>query len=374
VGYPLFLRWYTKIRPTKKVIPNLRGYRSSDADHTLPSITILVPAYNESLWIDEKIRNLASIDYPRDKLKVLIYCDGCTDDTASIAQATIQEAICADTFYEIIENETNQGKVAVLNQCIPHIDSDLCALTDVSSLISVDALLLAAEHFNNTKIGVVNSNYSLLDKRYTGENLYWQYQQKIKEAESNLGATIGCHGAFYLFRTKLFTTLNQDTINDDFILPMKIVEKHYKAIQEPAMLALELEATDQKQDFRRRLRISAGNMQQTVRLWRLFNPLHFGIAFTFFSGKALRLITPHLLLTVFFLPLLQLEYVGYLVLFLAQCFFYLAALTGCVIPNTRKNKLIGTITYFVSGHIAGLLGGLQYLLGIHPNCHKRIQH
>jgi cellulose synthase/poly-beta-1,6-N-acetylglucosamine synthase-like glycosyltransferase len=366
IGYPLILRWYAKRCPPRQSPPASRRYRPCKSDQDLPSVTILLPAYNEAPWISEKIRNLASIDYPRDKLKVLIYCDGCSDETAQIARATIQEAICADTFYEVIENKLNRGKVAVLNQCIAQITTDICALTDVSALISVDALLLAAEHFNTPSVGVVNPSYRLLHHHYTGESQYWQYQQNMKQAETSLGSVIGCHGAFYLFRTHLFEPLAADTINDDFILPMQIVQQHYQAVYEPAMLAVELESTDQPDDFRRRLRISAGNMQQALRLWRLFNPRNLGIAFTFFSGKGLRLLMPYFLLLVLLLPLLRLEQPGYQAFLTAQCLFYLLALTGYLLPGTRNNKWIGAITYFVAGHTANLIGGWQYLLGLSP--------
>ncbi len=362
VGYPLFLRWYAKRHPAPKTDQKQRSYQVSSSDKSLPSVTVLIPAYNEAAFIGEKIRNLASLDYPRNKLKILIVCDGCEDNTADIARATIQEVICADTFYEVIDCETNQGKVALLNQFIPLVESEICVLTDVSALISVDALLLAAEHLREPNVGVVSASYRLLSQRFTGESHYWNYQQRIKQAESHLGSALGCHGAFYLFRTSLFTPLDNDTINDDFILPMKIVEKHYRAVYEPDMLAIELEPTDQPADFHRRLRISAGNMQQFLRLWRLFDPRNLGLAFTFFSGKALRLLTPYLMFVLLVLPALKLDSIWCQALLAGQCLFYLIALMGWLSPALRETKLVGLITYFVAGHSASLLGGWQYLL------------
>lgn len=362
VGYPLFLRWYAHLHPAKQTQPGSRGYLPNADDNLLPSVTVLMPAYNEAGYISEKIRNLASIDYPRNKLKVLIICDGCSDETAQIARATMQEAICADTFYEVIENQTNRGKVACLNEYIPQLSTDLCVLSDVSALISVDALLIAARHMANPAVGVVAASYHLLNQQFAGESSYWRYQQRIKLTESNLGSVLGCHGAFYLFRTELFEPLDRDTINDDFILPMRIIEKRFKAVYEPAMLAIELEPTDQPADFRRRLRISAGNMQQILRLWRLFSPQHSKVAFTFFSGKALRLLTPYLLLILLILPFAHLDQRAYQLLIASQGLFYLTALAGWAIPFCRRNKITSLVTYFVVGHSASLIGGWQYLL------------
>ncbi len=364
IGYPMLLRWYAKFNPTPKMAQSSRSYQACSQDQSLPSVTILIPAYNEADYIGEKIRNLASLDYPRDKLKVWIVCDGCQDETADIARATIQEAICADTLYEVMECDTNRGKVAVLNHYIPLVTSEICVLTDVSALISVDALLVAAEHMTQPDVGVVSASYRLLSQTHAGESSYWVYQQRIKQAESRLGSALGCHGAFYLFRTALFTPLATDTINDDFILPMRIVEQRYRAVYEPDMLAIELEPTDQPTDFHRRLRISAGNMQQLLRLWRLFNPLNLGLAFTFFSGKALRLVTPYLMFFLLLLPAMQLDKLWCQLLFAGQSLFYLTALAGWLLPSLRAYKPTALITYFVAGHSASLIGGWQYLLGV----------
>ncbi len=367
VGYPLLLKMISRKGALTSDINNQRSYIASQKDLELPSITVIVPAYNEEQWIAEKIRNLASVDYPRKKLRVLIYCDGCSDNTASIAEQTVQEAFCSDTHFEILNEKINRGKIAAINDCMKLVDSDICALSDVSSLISIDALLIAAKHFDDQQVGVVNSGYYLLNEQYSGEANYWRYQRNIKSAERTLGATIGCHGAFYLFRTHLFEPLAADTINDDFILPMTIVQKHYRAQHEPLILAIEMEPTDEENDFKRRLRISAGNMQQTIRLWRLFNPKYVGVAFAFFSGKGLRLLTPYLLITMLLLPLLCIDNIFMQLFLLGQLSFYIIAAVGFLVSSARKNKLINFICYFVAGHSANLIGGWQYLTKHNPD-------
>lgn len=291
VGYPLLLKWLP-LKQQKTTAPFVeRAYKASQTDSQLPSITVIVPAYNEEQWIAEKIRNLASLDYPRDKLKVVIACDGCTDNTAEIAQATIQEAICSDTLFIINDHQVNRGKVALLNEEMRHVSSDITALSDTSALISCDSLLLASQHYQNEKVGVVNATYQIMSTDNQGEAAYWQYQSRVKHQESLLGSTIGSHGAFYTFRTHLFEPLEVSTINDDFILPMRIVLRGYNAIYEPNMLALELEQSSDDADFKRRLRISAGNMQQLMQLKKLLLPRYRGTAFAFLSGKVLRLAT-----------------------------------------------------------------------------------
>lgn len=374
VGYPIFLKWYSNRHPLKHVKETLRGYRDGKADRVRPTITILVPAYNEERWIADKIRNLASLDYPRDRLKVIIACDGCSDKTADIAQDTIQEAVCADTLFEVRVFEQNRGKLALINEQIKTIDSDITALSDVSALISIDALLVAEQHFKSPKTGVVNGCYKLMESLSAGEAKYWQYQTQVKQNEASLGSTLGAHGAFYLFRTHLFEPLPANTINDDFILPMEIVRKGYRAEYDSNMVALEMEATNEHNDFKRRLRISAGNMQQAIRLSDLFLPKHKGVAFAFFSGKGLRLITPYLMITCLVCSIALMEHPIFMAALCAQIAVYSAAILTLSFPHIFDYKVFKLLSYIVSGHYANFIGGLRYLIGLESGRWTRINH
>lgn len=364
IGYPLLLAWYAKNHPVNAPRHANRGFKAQKEDDQCASITILVPAYNEQAWIAEKIRNLACLDYPKHKYQVMILCDGCTDDTVHIAQQTVQEAICADTHFEIKNFATNRGKVAVLNEQIPLVTTQLTALSDVSAIISVDALILANTHFQNRQVGVVNGHYQLFGSQHQGENRYWQYQTKVKQQEVSLGSTLGAHGAFYLFRTSLFDSLDENTINDDFILPMRIVKKGYQAVYEPELVALELEPTDPDNDFKRRLRISAGNMQQVIQLADMLLPKYRGVAFAFLSGKGLRLATPYLLIVCFITALLLASYPLFSLALFVQCLLYTTAVLSYLFPILFRHKVCKVMLYVVMGHYANFVGGLRYLCGV----------
>lgn len=372
LGYPLLLRWLSKSAPKNKLDVPLRHYQNSRADRTRATITILVPAYNEQHWIADKIRNLACLDYPRDRYNVIIACDGCTDNTVTIAEETIQEAICSETHFEIINFEANRGKVAVINQLLPTITSNITALSDVSALVSVDALLLADFHFHDHNVGVINSRYQLLTTMNASEEQYWRYQSMVQLGEANLGANIGAHGAFFLFRTHLFSPLAENTINDDFILPMKIVGKGFTAIYDSNVVAIEQEASTSSKDYQRRLRISAGNMQQVIQLASLFLPRYRAIAFAFASGKGLRLLTPYLMMLCFASSLLLAEQSIFLLMLIAQITLYVLALLGMRFPQRFSNKYCQFLSYFVAGHFANLYGGLRYLLGRENSHWKRV--
>ncbi|GAK86825.1 glycosyltransferase SypQ [Vibrio ponticus] len=189
LGYPLLLKFASN--KASKVVDRQanRAYQANPDDKLRPSVTIVVPAHNEQNWIAQKIRNLACIDYPKNKFKVIIACDGCADDTAEIAEATIQEAICCETHFEIIKFNSNRGKVALINHIMTAVDSDITALSDVSALISIDALLLAEQRFSDPKVGVVNSQYHILNTNNQGERDYWRYQTMLQQGEATSALT-----------------------------------------------------------------------------------------------------------------------------------------------------------------------------------------
>ncbi|HDM8216424.1 glycosyltransferase family 2 protein [Vibrio campbellii] len=375
VGYPLVLNWLSarrKQRQTSKNMGKERCYKASKADCTLPTMTVIVPAYNEEQWIAEKIRNLASLDYPRDKLTIIVACDGCTDNTAEIAQNTIQEAICADTLFIVHDHKNNRGKVSLINTEMESVTSEITALSDVSALVSCDSLLLASQHYQNENVGVVNATYQIMSTQNQGEAAYWRYQSKVKFKESLIGSTIGSHGAFYTFRTDLFAPLEPEIINDDFILPMRIVLQGYASVYEPKMLAIELEESSDDSDFKRRLRISAGNMQQFLKLKRLLLPRYRGTAFAFLSGKVLRLATPYLMIMCLTSSILLIEHPAFQLLLAGQLAVYLVALITYLIPAFNLFKPFKLINYMVVGHIANFAGGLRYLLGMENGRWKRV--
>ncbi|MCP3870929.1 MAG: glycosyltransferase family 2 protein [Gammaproteobacteria bacterium] len=365
LGYPLVLRWARRRRPEQNIEARQRRYVSGTKDRELPTVTIVVPAFNEQRWIAEKIRNLAVLDYPPDCLRVIIGCDGCTDNTAVVAAQTAKEAECRQLQIDIHQFSRNRGKVAVINEVIQNIESELVVLSDVSALSSVDALLIAAERFKDPGIGVLNSHYRLLNPGSSGEAAYWNYQSNIKASEAALGSTLGAHGAFYMFRRSLFQRLAQDTINDDFILPMEIVAKGYRAEHESRITALELEQADQTMDQQRRRRIAAGNLQQLLRLKRLLLPRYGSVAFAFASGKGLRVLMPFLMLaTLFGSLLLATEHPFFALMAAVQLLVYALAAWYMLFQPRSAHRHIRTLAYLVSGHLAGMTGTLRYLLGL----------
>ncbi len=361
----LLRRLASRRRPTNRCRQNSG---SGAATGTLPTITILIPAYQEAAFISDKIRNLGALDYPAGLLDVIVVCDGCTDDTADVARAAAAEPECSHLQIMILDRPDNRGKVAVLNDAVPRCRGEIISLTDVTALLSIDSLRLAASHFASADVGVVCGTYRLLNPGSEGEAVYWNYQTRVKQWEAALGAPLGAHGAFYLFRRSLFRPLPPDTINDDFLLPMRTVAEGWRAIYDTDIVGLELERATEGQDWLRRQRIAVGNLQQVVRLRGLLHPRHGGVAFAFLSGKALRSVMPLLLLTAFFGSAMRApSSTLFTVLFAAQALTYAVALGAtalmllpmrCHLPNW-----LHALRYLVNGHAAATVGIGVYVLG-----------
>ena len=358
--YPLIL----KFAYSENIKPAQTECFQQEELNTLPTICIFVPAYNEADVIADKIRNVATLDYPKSKLSLVIACDGCRDNTANIVRKTLREPEVESLHVELIEHAENRGKVAVLNSTIPKLHCDIVGLSDASALISFDSLIICARQFRDKKLGILAATYKLLNPGSDGEKSYWNYQTRMKKIESSLGAPIGVHGALYFFRQHLFRPLPLDTINDDFIIPMEIVASGYKAQYDTNIIALELEQASNEMDQKRRIRIAAGNFQQAVRLIKLLHPKHKGTAFNFFSGKAMRAMMP-LILALQWLMSLALSNVS--LLFFSFAFLQLVSVVlarySNQFPDHKLPKLFTVTFYLINAYFSSLIGVISYLLG-----------
>jgi len=351
--YPVSLRAIARSRPRPSTPPR---------NSALPRMAILMPAHNEEAFIGRKIANLAALDYPRGKLSIIIVLDGCTDRTYEKALAAL-DRIDDALNVQLLRYRENRGKVAALNAGLAATRADLVALTDVSAELPPDALKRAAAHFADPEVGVVCGAYALAAPGSEGERAYWAYQRRVKAAEAAVAAPMGAHGAFYVLRRSLAAPLPEDTINDDFVLPMEIIAQGYSAVYDEDIAVQELETAPPQQDFRRRQRIGAGNLQQALRLWRLADPRRPGLAFVFTSGKMLRAVMP-LLLVLLVAATAALAAQG-AVLFQALLAAEAAALAfaGWAIrarPDGLAKPLAWWV-YLVEGYAAALIGSVRYL-------------
>ncbi len=360
VGYPVLLRIFAR-----------RARVPATAWGADVPVALVVPAHNEAAFIIDKLNNIAGLDYDRTLLRVVVVCDGCTDETVARAQSWVALSKPSDLRVELVEHLDNRGKVAVLNEAIALCDETLVALSDVSAELEPDALRRAVAHFRDAHVGFVTGKYELCAKAAAGEAVYWRYQTQLKHNEAQLGAPMGAHGAFYVMRRDYWSPLEADTINDDFVSPMRIVAQGLRGVYDPRIIIRERDGNDAVQDFARRLRIAAGNVQQIARVFKLADPARPGLAFVFLSGKALRASVPFLMLVCLGANAwLALDDVAWRFVLLAQVFVYLAAGYGWALGLAAPHGL-GALGYLLAGHVAGLVGGSRYMLGSEASAWRR---
>ncbi|MBN1350589.1 glycosyltransferase family 2 protein [candidate division KSB1 bacterium] len=329
----------------------------------MPFVSIIIPAYNEAKVIRDKIENCLWLSCQRSKLEIIIASDGSDDRTVEIANEYKPHGV------KVIDYKERTGKTILVNRTVPKANGEIIILSDASSLLSIDSIQILVRHFFNNEIGCVSGTYKLIDKddsgRSAGEGAYWKYEAMLKANESKVNSILGAHGAIYAFRKELFQPAPPQAINDDYIIPMQIVQQGYKVIYEKDAIGIEIAETDLKHEFKRRIRIMAGNFQQIYLLKGLLNPFRSHIAFQFFSHKFMRLLAPFLQIVVFVVNLLLFSFHPfYRFTLFAQVLFYVASLMGYLLANKkRKIKLLYIPFYFNFGNLAAFAGLYRYIAG-----------
>jgi cellulose synthase/poly-beta-1,6-N-acetylglucosamine synthase-like glycosyltransferase len=293
-----------------------------------PSVSLLVAAYNEAAVIAEKIRNSLALDYPAEKIEVVVASDGSKDATAEIVRSF--EGAASKGRVRLLNFEKNRGKTTVLNDAISQLGGEIVAFSDASSMLARDSLRILVRHFSDPRIGAASGVYRLLKKDLahigSSEDLYWKYETFLKLQEAKLGAFTGAHGSLYAIRRELYPFPSAHTINDDFTIPIRILEKGYRVGYEPAAVAYE--EAQEMEGFSRRVRIMAGNIEQLREIRSLLWPPRPLVAFCLLSHKTGRLLVPVFMLVALITNIALRGEFPYGWLLLAQAVFYSLALLG----------------------------------------------
>ena len=322
------------------------------AETELPTVSLIVAAYNEEKCIGEKISNSFALDYPSERFEMIVGSDGSTDATDAIVRTARYPRLRLST-------APRAGKTSVLNRCIPNAVGEIIILSDANTLIDGAAIRQLVGHFQNPQIGAVCGKLKLYNKvlKDYEESAYWHYESFIKRYEGYRGAVIGANGGLYAIRRRLFTPLPRDTIVDDFLIALRILLLGYKVVYEPSAIALEETTEDYGREFGRRARIAAGNFQSLRTVPGLLSPFAGFPAFAFWSHKVLRWFAPLWMFTSLISNLRLLTSVFYTVTLCLQVSFYGLALAGKHnIFKGRMKRIASVAYYFVTMNLAMAVG------------------
>ncbi len=327
----------------------------------LPTVTVIIAAYNEADGIAQKLESVLSTNYPYNKLEIIVASDGSTDGTNEIVSKFEGSGVKLLAL-------PRQGKNQVLNNAVPTASGEILIFTDADSILPQDSIQNLVLPFADPEIGGVSGDYRHASKnvKQEGERAYWNYDRLLKQLQSSGGSVSGASGALYAIRRSLFKTLPA-SVTDDFFTAMQVVSSHYRLIFEPKAVAYGPVASSAKEEYKRKVRIITRGLHGVWLMRHLLNPLSYGFfAIQLFSHKLLRrLIAIPLILCAITAPLLWQVSTIYVVAAIFQIVFHSIALTGFFLRGTRigQSKLLSIPFHFDMIYYASLVAILNNLKG-----------
>ncbi|HET8829103.1 MAG TPA: glycosyltransferase family 2 protein [Pelobium sp.] len=337
------------------------------SDANLPTVSLLIAAFNEEGIIEDKIKNCLSLDYPKEKLKIIFITDGSSDQTPNL--------VAKHTTITLLHEDIRAGKMAAIKRAVPIINSEITVFTDANTFLNATAIKELVKHYQNPMVGAVAGEKRIMvaksdDASAAGEGFYWKYESTLKKWDYELYSNVGAAGELFSIKTALYPPIESDTIVDDHMIAMRIAEKGYIIAYEPNAYALENSSANTKEELKRKIRIAAGGIQSIFRLKKSANPFHNPtLTFQYISHRVLRwTITPWLMIFVLLLnvmicvnyPTLAL----YQIMLVLQLLFYSAAIIGAVLESKSiKIKVLFIPFYFCMMNYATIAGTIRYFKG-----------
>jgi cellulose synthase/poly-beta-1,6-N-acetylglucosamine synthase-like glycosyltransferase len=361
VGYFIVMFLIASVTQTSRDLRYLfsrRPRRAAEPATALPTVAMLVAAYNEENVIAAKLENVAQTDYPAEKWELLLGLDAPTDSTAQEAQQF------AAPWLRLFPFPVRRGKLAVLKDLANNTIAEVLVFSDANTMLAPDAAFRLARHFADSRVGAVCGELRLVGHHSSEtESLYWRYEAALKFLENRLNCVLGANGAVYAVRRSLFRP-GEGWIVEDFRLPMEIRYAGYRVVYDPEARGTEESAPDFRAEFARKVRIGAGAYQTLFQDRRFLNPLKGLPPFAYFSHKVLRWLAPLFLIAAFVANAFLLGNKFYSLTFALQCAFYLSAFLGFL--RERSGRPAGVFSlplYFSAMNYALLLGMFRFLTG-----------
>lgn len=359
LGYPLLL--FISNFLLKRIKPK----RKTELNTEYPEVTIFIAAYNEIDFIEQKINNTLSLDYPKNKLHQLWITDGSDDGT--------YEKLKQYNELTVFHQKERKGKTGAINRGMQFVKTPIVIFSDANTILNKDAVKNIVHAINNPLVGCVAGEKRISSQKKNsavnaGEGIYWKYESFIKSCESNINSALGAAGELFAIKKELFNPIEKDTILDDFTISMQIAQKGYKIIYAPQAFATEEGSLNIKEELKRKIRIAYGGFQTLFRQTNLLNIFkHPLLTIQYISHKVLRwLVIPFALIIILPVNLFLLfnapEFSVYFYLFVLQVIFYIIVIAGSLLQGKSfKFKLFFAPYYLFIMNYSILLGFMRYI-------------
>ncbi len=355
IGYGIVLGILVKLKRKKD---------ETTQDVQLPEVTLFITAYNEEDVVQDKMKNCHELDYPENKIKIVWVTDGSNDKTNKL----LDHYKDVEVYYE----PARRGKTAAMNRGMKYVTTPIVIFTDANTYINRNAIKEIVLCFNNNKVGCVAGEKRIADNNKnvasSGEGAYWKYESTLKKWDYELYSAVGAAGELFAIRTNLFNEMPEDTLLDDFILSMKIVQKGYVIAYCDKAYAIEGGSANMKEEEKRKVRIAAGGLQSIYRLRSLLNIFKYKtFSFQYISHRVLRWsITPICLFILIPVNLFLMTNAEisqkYNIIFLCQILFYTFGFIGYYLSKKNVNNKLFYIPYYFLFMNFNVIKGFFYMI------------
>lgn len=280
VGYPLLVALLARLWPLDT--------RADEA--WTPLVTACIPVYNAARYLPAKLDSLLALDWPRDKLEILVYSDGASDGSDAIAEEYARRFAGV---VRLLRGEARAGKPTAVNRMRTEARGEVLLMTDVRQPLAPSALRAMVSLLGDERVACVSGNLTL--PATAGAGVYWKYENWIRRSEARFRSMLGVTGPIYVIRARDLPALPLDVILDDMWIPMRLRLARRRLLWAEAALAWD-DAFDDDREFGRKVRTLAGNYQLLARMPKLLVPLLNPSWLELVSHKLLRLVGPWALL------------------------------------------------------------------------------
>jgi cellulose synthase/poly-beta-1,6-N-acetylglucosamine synthase-like glycosyltransferase len=337
----------------------------------LPEVTLFIAAYNERAYVKAKMENTFSLNYPKDKLKIVWVTDGSDDGTPEEVLRYKNDQT------EVLHLPERGGKIGAMNRGMKFITSPIVVFCDANTMLGEESIMRIVRLFTDPKVGCVSGEKRVMsigtEAASATEGLYWKYESTLKKWDAELYSVVGAAGELFAVRRELYRDVEKDTLLDDFMISLRIAMDGYTIQYDPDAYAMEHPSANVKEELKRKVRISAGGIQSVIRLLPLLNFFKYRtLSFQYISHRVLRwTLSPLALPFLFILNLVILitnndpiSQAFYSLIFIGQLIFYGTALIGWYFESKGiRLKLLYVPFYFTMMNYAVFLGFKRFIKG-----------
>jgi cellulose synthase/poly-beta-1,6-N-acetylglucosamine synthase-like glycosyltransferase len=349
--YPLILVLIGIFRKSKKSVVTNKD---------LPSISLIITVHNEQIRITEKLENSLNIDYPKEKLEIIVASDCSTDETDQIVANTIDQGI------RIVRADVHKGKEYAQWLAIQKAVGDILVFSDVSTQIPAEAFHIIADIFSDNKVGAVSSEDQFITENgeIVGEGLYVKYEMWLRKLESSVAGLVGLSGSFFAARKNVCEAWDIN-VPSDFSTALNCVNSGYIAVADERLIGVYKDVKDSSKEYERKVRTVIRGMAALWQKAEILNPVKHGIfSMQVWGHKIMRWLVPWFMLLTFVISIyLYTKHLIYMIAVWTQIIFYGIAIIGVISNKSHSISIIRIISYFTLANIAIAHATILFMMG-----------